>query len=80
MSNLIKEQALDPASEALVAALPVDRVSHFGGALPMNLATNHTPHSIAREAACSVQPRCWRARRLASVMISANRLGRLKLI
>ena len=26
-------QTLDPAAEALVAALPVDRASHFGGAL-----------------------------------------------
>ncbi|MGA8393424.1 MAG: permease, partial [Burkholderiaceae bacterium] len=26
-------QALDPAAEALVAALPVDRASHLGGAL-----------------------------------------------
>ena len=30
---LVLYQALSPASEALVAALPVDRASHLGGAL-----------------------------------------------
>jgi hypothetical protein len=29
---LVLYQALDPAAEALVATLPVDRASHLGGA------------------------------------------------